>query len=37
MFTIRSLKVVIELFAVALLAIWIAAGCVLLAINGALP
>jgi hypothetical protein len=33
----RSLGVAVELFAATVLVIWIAAGCVLLAINGAPP
>ena len=37
MLTLRSLSVVAELFAATVLVIWIAAGCVLLAINGAPP
>jgi len=37
MFTIRSLGVVAELFAETILVVWLAAGCVLLAINGTIP
>ncbi len=35
MVTFRSLTMVAELFAAAVLVIWIAAGCVILATNGA--
>ena len=37
MFTHRPLTVALELFAAGALVIWIATGCVLLAINGAPP
>ncbi len=34
MFTLRSLTVIIEFLITAIMLAWIAAGCVLLAING---
>ena len=37
MLALRSLTVVVELFAATALVLWIAAGCVMLAINGAPP
>ena len=36
-FTLRSLTIVVELFAATALVVWIAAGCVMLAINGSPP
>ncbi|MGC2275809.1 MAG: hypothetical protein WA571_07350 [Candidatus Binatus sp.] len=36
-FALRSLTVVVEIFAATALVVWIAAGCVILAINGAPP
>ena len=35
MLTFRSLTMVAEIFAATVLVVWIAAGCVMLAINGA--